>query len=631
MRNMRKGIFPKLAVFVMAAAVVFAVIGGISSYASADMYDKEYTIRNVLSDYQFVVDGDASLTSHIVGAMVVGGEAKVGSFGDGAIANSYFKKLSSYGNYSRSQYLKHEKGYEGYTNVIAYYKNADSAGAELARYDGDGDYFDFDEAFKNFRAESLAWAEDSDAKELSMNDITKKVNVDGQTGKLLTIPLDDSKKIVIPADVWNEADFIMLDGPQTVADFAEDEYIISILSKKVVLGSDYGYVAAGDAKKALFLKTKAGTNNAKEFRAESGSVYALLLDQSNGLMNSKLKGLIQGGQMCLTGMKLFWNMPNATEVRTAYLPGHVVAPKAEASAECGNFEGSYLVKTMQTSGEAHFYPYRKVAKYSERETALPKTTVTPKPTVEPTAKTTAKPTALPKTTVTPKPTATAKPTAKPTALPKTTVTPESTATAKPTAKPTATVKPTALPKTTVTPKPTVTAKPTAATEVPSATAPSATETSAEGNVTPTGTPVPTEQQGSLTAAEPTETPDTENGEALAVPTPDTQEGQSLAVPVPTDQTVMASEEGVEPTDGEETTTIEDEDTPTTSMEDEETPLGRAKPKSKQTTILDEDVPLSDAAPDTGDSTNLWFPVAGMGVSAIGIIVVLAYQRKRRGE
>lgn len=145
---------------------------------------------------------------------------------------------------------------------------------------------------------------------------------------------------------------------------------------------------------------------------------------------------------------------------------------------------------------------------------------------------------------------------------------------------------------------------------------------------PTDTPAPTEQ-GSLIAAEPTETPDTEGGEALVAPTPVTQEGQSSVIPTPTDQTVLPSEEGVEPTDGEETTTIEDEDTPTTSMEDEETPLGKAKPKSKQTTILDEDVPLSDAAPDTGDTTNIWFPILGMGVSAVVIMAVLLYQRKRR--
>ena len=80
--------------------------------------------------------------------------------------------------------------------------------------------------------------------------------------------------------------------------------------------------------------------------------------------------------------------------------------------------------------------------------------------------------------------------------------------------------------------------------------------------------------------------------------------------------------------------IEDEDTPTTTIEDEDTPKTalnireKSTPKTKKTTILDEDVPLSDAAPETGDTTNLLIPVVGMGLSVLVIVMVFLLRKKR---
>ncbi len=101
----------KLSAFVAVVALAFVVIGGIT-YAANEKYEKSYTVRNILSDYQFVVDGDVTVDCHAVGAMAIGGNAKVSSFGDGAIAPSYFRNLISYGNYSKAQYLKDLKDYK---------------------------------------------------------------------------------------------------------------------------------------------------------------------------------------------------------------------------------------------------------------------------------------------------------------------------------------------------------------------------------------------------------------------------------------------------------------------------------------------------------------------------------------
>ena len=73
----------------------------------------------------------------------------------------------------------------------------------------------------------------------------------------------------------------------------------------------------------------------------------------------------------------------------------------------------------------------------------------------------------------------------------------------------------------------------------------------------------------------------------------------------------------------------DEDTPLANKEltDPETPKASTTSK-KTTTLLDDDVPLSDSAPETGDTTNLLFPVLVMGLSVLAIFGVLVFRRKR---
>ena len=160
--------------------------------------------------------------------------------------------------------------------------------------------------------------------------------------------------------------------------------------------------------------------------------------------------------------------------------------------------------------------------------------------------------------------------------------------AKPTEKPEPTEKPviptptaTPSPKPTKVPDPTETPKPT---EKPATPTPTATP-----EVTPTATPEVT----------PTATPGDD-----ATPTP---EVTATATPNLFDF---------------------DEDTPRASKEltDPDTPKASATSK-KTTTLLDEDVPLSDSAPETGDTTNLLFPMIVMGLSVLAIFGVIVFRKK----
>ena len=167
-------------------------------------------------------------------------------------------------------------------------------------------------------------------------------------------------------------------------------------------------------------------------------------------------------------------------------------------------------------------------------------------------------------------------------VPKVTPTPKVTATPTPkvTATPTPKVTATPTPKVTETPTPKHTATPTPKPEVTPTTTP---------EVTPTATPEVT----------PTATPGDD-----ATPTP---EVTATATPNLFDF---------------------DEDTPRASKEltDPDTPKASATSK-KTTTLLDEDVPLSDSAPETGDTTNLLFPMIVMGLSVLAIFGVIVFRKK----
>ena len=210
-------------------------------------------------------------------------------------------------------------------------------------------------------------------------------------------------------------------------------------------------------------------------------------------------------------------------------------------------------------------------------------------------------------TATPTPTAT--PIVTPTATPTEEPTPEPTPTEEPTVTPTVT--PTDEPTATPTTTPTVTP-----TDEPTTT-PTATP-SEEPTVTPTVTPI----------EEPTVTPTAE-----PTPTATPEEGQT---PEPTATPTVPQEATSTPTttpltDIDEDTPLADidEDTPLSDKElkDPKTPKASAKSK-KTTTLLDDDVPLSDSAPETGDTTNLLFPILAMGVSVLAIFAVVVIRRKR---
>lgn len=381
---------------------------------------------------------------------------------------------------------------------------------------------------------------------------------------------------------------------------------------------------------------------------------------------------------------VIWNMPKLAhlKIESDNMYATIIAP--QAMTEIPTTGNGWLVCDQITSnnGEWHMI-WRSVPKNtpSKKPTATPKVTkkptatpkVTEKPTETPkvtesptetpaltevpttTPVATETPTETPKVTETPtetpkvtqKPTETPKVTEKPTATPKVTQKPTETpkVTEKPTVTPKVTQKPTETPKVTeaLTATPTVTEAPTA---TPTVTEPP-TETPVPPYILPTPTPVPTKPAKASATPVITETPAvTETPSITETPaitetpviteTPATKSGEPLVSETPSTETEVPAITETPATESGQPLVSETPsatDSSLKNIDDNDVPLSKADSddsnKKTTTTIDDNDVPLSDAAPETGDHVNPAMLIAGMAVSLIAIIAIVAVMIRRR--
>ena len=410
--------------------------------------------------------------------------------------------------------------------------------------------------------------------------------------------------------------------------------------------NNYHVDITGIDEEVVYVDADAMVENITAGKIQNGGIKVTLRANQSLVFNVSLKDTVRIPEYKITvknGSKtheemaesVVWNMPYVTNLNlnSDGMRATIIAPKAFVNL--GTTSEGWLVcdTVVSNSGEWHMIS-KKVPKVTPTPkmtaTPTPKVTATPTPnvTATPTPKVTATPTPkvtatpTPKVTATPTPKVTATPTPKVTATPtpKVTATPTPKVTATPTPKVTATPTPkvtaTPTPKVTATPTPKVTATPTpkvTATPTPKVTAtptPKVTATPTPGvtatpEVTPTATPkvTPTATPGDDATPTPEVTPTATPGDD-ATPTP---EVTATATPNLFDF---------------------DEDTPRASKEltDPDTPKASATSK-KTTTLLDEDVPLSDSAPETGDTTNLLFPMIVMGLSVLAIFGVIVFRKK----
>ena len=326
---------------VTAAAV--AATTAIAVSASGETYSKDYTIANVLSDYQYFVSGDLDITAgaaHTVGAVAVGGNGYLGCWGDGQVAPSYVNNIANYINMNGGSYFT---GSETYKNIDLYY-NSKADGINIwpsqscNPVETDTAYIDFTSAMSALNSQSLS---------LAQNGLTVAGSDYEASSKTITVDIADyteNKSIVIPYTLLENADKInFIDSTNAnfgIADIATGEYTVSFVgvnATDIVLDFGGGFYSQTAKKVEIDINGQSFANN-------------------NSFKN--LSGGISSSQVNLEGMNLVYNFPDATgNITTNYLAGHLVATKATVNANGGNFEGGIIAKSAVGGGEAHFYPY----------------------------------------------------------------------------------------------------------------------------------------------------------------------------------------------------------------------------------------------------------------------------------
>ena len=305
-----------------AAGVTAAAIAVTTSIAAVnadnDKYTKPYTIANVLTDYQFFVEGDFSHGGHTVGAVAIGGKASIGAFGDGQVAPSYIHHIESVGNFSDCGWVD-----EANKAHSVYYGESDIG--ERTNFVKNDDFIDFTEAMSRIRKESQ-WIADNGT----------KIGEDCYDVSSSTITVDlkanSSKSYTIDYSLFSKAKTLNFTG-LTVEEFAKGGYTLSVVGVNGNAGIDF---------------------------TSWGSMGTHISLNGQG-MDGKLKdisGASNGGQYNPTGTPLLYNFPDATSLDINYLAGGLCAPNARVSLNGGNYEGNIIAKSVaQTNAEAHFFSY----------------------------------------------------------------------------------------------------------------------------------------------------------------------------------------------------------------------------------------------------------------------------------
>ena len=321
--KIKKGVALKMkAITRTAAGVTAAAIAVTSSIAAVnadnDKYTKPYTIANVLTDYQFFVEGNFEHGGHTVGAVAIGGSAKISAFGDGPVAPSYIHHIESVGNFSDCSWVD-----EAYKAHNVYYGESDIG--ERTNFVKNDDFIDFTEAMSRIRKESQ-WIADKGTKiGRDCYDVSSKtITVD--------LKANSSKSYTIDYSLFSEARTLNFTG-LTVAEFAKGGYTLSVVGVNGEAGIDF---------------TSWGSNGTR-------------INLNGQGLDGKLKDLeggINGGQYNVTGTPLLYNFPDATKLDINYLAGGLCAPNATVSIQGGNYEGNVIAGSIsEMNAEAHFFSY----------------------------------------------------------------------------------------------------------------------------------------------------------------------------------------------------------------------------------------------------------------------------------
>ncbi len=327
----RRSVVAKCAMsIVLVVAVLCSTIGAAPVVTkAAETYPYAYTIRNFLSDYQYVAKGDMTLANHTVGGVVSGGNISLGTFGEAMVMPSYARHVVRTGDLNATKYEGIPAGYA--SNTFYYETMAQDA---IPGYMRDkfvqGKFVDVNEAFENICSESVQMAQEPAA-------------TPERVGNTIVVDFSKADHYKIDASMLQRGGMDMVDivGIQSVDDFTKREYRIS-------------FTGIGD--QTVFFDYMWTSNTMYDYFVRftlNGACFEQVMKQISFENYS-------GSQYVNAGMKLITNLPDARRVSMNGLSGHFVAPRANVSIDGGGIEGGVIAESLYVNAEGHFYPYNPV-------------------------------------------------------------------------------------------------------------------------------------------------------------------------------------------------------------------------------------------------------------------------------
>lgn len=322
--HIKKNKFKRVLSFMMAVLMiaVLCVPQNVQAASPTATYKGGNAIADLLTNFQYFIEGDATLSNHTVGAVAIGGNLTSGNtIGDGAQSPSYASHIvnASIGT---------GNGYAASTRDFYYATSAGSLGTEFTPNAG---YINIPSMFPAIEAESRGLVSGAKKVESEWNNEKwfEMITLDFNQNTVFEIPYSevvDAKGINIVIDDINK--------------LSSTAYTVNITGV-----NDNPVMFEGEA-----WRGNAGTYGVDVF--VNGRQYAFLGDMGNA---------VHGIECNLSGMKLIWNFPDATgTVEWSAMGGHVVAPNAHVNVTSGRFQGGIIAASFEGTGESHYYPYNAI-------------------------------------------------------------------------------------------------------------------------------------------------------------------------------------------------------------------------------------------------------------------------------
>ncbi|SFX21553.1 collagen-binding domain-containing protein, partial [Ruminococcus sp. XPD3002] len=311
-------------------------------------YNGSYEVEDLLSNFQIFTRGDATQMNDTIGAVAVGGTGKIGPFSKAGTTSSYIKNVDPSAGLSfehNDQFINGDFA-ENYENVQFYYNTSVGDASIDEGQKIKGDYIDFNKAFQKIEQWSKDKKESPTAWVVTRDDIT---HPGGRPA--IELGATTPKEVIIPADIFKEINQIKFTGtPEeiatrgysiTIPDMDEVNFYFGMIPSEPHEGRELP-----DPETQVSITFNDGGKDSTFFHDIDRNGYSATLESNIDV-----------------GMNLVWNIPDAQNVSTAFLSGHIVAPKAHAELWSGNGEGNFICDSFYDKGsETHFYPYNSYTK-----------------------------------------------------------------------------------------------------------------------------------------------------------------------------------------------------------------------------------------------------------------------------